>query len=139
MEGGAGPTETFETHPHLALRLLTLLCIIRSGSGLSRQQWVLIRTEEGTVIASNYTWNNAAVTLTADFSKFFDHFCDSPAAWRHSNPNGPLQDAHDGITQWARGDKGCDPAQMNRNLWYTPPLWVPRASPREAVHLWVSY
>ena len=105
MEGGAGPTETFETHPHLALRLLTLLCIIRSGSGLSRQQWVLIRTEEGTVIASNYTWNNAAVTLTADFSKFFDHFCDSPAAWRHSNPNGPLQDAHDGITQWARGDK----------------------------------
>ena len=69
MEGEAGPTETFETHPHLALRLLTLFCIIRSGSGLSRQQWVLIRTADGTVIASNYTWNNAAVTLTADFSK----------------------------------------------------------------------
>ena len=130
MEGEAGPTETFETHPHLALRLLTLFCIICSGSGLSRQQWVLIRTADGTVIASNYTWGDAAVTLTADFSKFFeDHFCDSPAAWRHSNPNGPLQKAHDGLTQWARGGRGCDPAQMNKNLWYTPHYGCPEPPP----------
>ena len=128
MESKARPTDTFKTHPHLALRVLILLCIINLGSGLSRQQWVLIRTADGAVIATNYTSNYAAVTLTADFSKFFaDRFCDSPAARRHSNANGPLQDNLP--SSYTLGHTRCDPAQKNKNLWYTPHYGCPEPPP----------
>lgn len=78
----AGPTRSRRTLEACFFTCLGLLILGGApGQGLEQQEWVLIRTADGTVIATNYTWDTGPVTLRADFSKFFDDpYCASAAA-----------------------------------------------------------
>lgn len=74
MAGPAGPKQTLKTH--LLLYLGVWLLYWTSTYGLEYQEWVLIRTTDGTVIATNKSWESLPVKLTTDFSKvFYDKLC----------------------------------------------------------------
>ena len=106
---GSGPA----LKAYLLATVGLVLPLWTTGGGLELQEWVLIRTVDGTVIASNYTWGgNTPITLKADFSKFFDdQFCESPAAVAVVNS----------LSNWQRPSvpfSPCDNAVKNYALRY---------------------
>ena len=79
----ACPTRPGKTPP---IEILQKVGLFLFCAGLSRgqefQEWVLIRTADGTVLATNTSWNpkgSTSITLTTDFSKLFgENLRDSP-------------------------------------------------------------
>ena len=119
---GSGPA----LKAYLLATVGLVLPLWTTGGGLELQEWVLIRTVDGTVIASNYTWGgNTPITLKADFSKFFDdQFCESPAAvavvnslsnWqRPSVPFSPCDNAVKNYTLRYAAHYGCPEPPQNK-------------------------
>lgn len=70
MAGQEGSRQASKTYIYQCLGLLLLCCILTKGMEL--QEWVLIRTTDGTVIASNYLWGGSTpIALKGDLSKLF--------------------------------------------------------------------
>lgn len=87
MASQTDPWRASKAHLLLYSGLIALYCL--PSRGLEQQEWVLIRTADSTVIASNYTWGgNTPITLKADFSKRFgDNLWDSSLSDRLGSSN----------------------------------------------------
>lgn len=125
MESTSRPQKSIESKVLQALASILIFSTLVQG--LEYQDWVLIRTKDGTVIGRNTSWwalGPSCISLTADFSKFFeDEICDSELGWGRgpSNSwkypgweNGPLDRPCYGTC-----GAECDTAQKNKNLWYS--------------------
>lgn len=130
MAGPPRSGQTLKTHFFAYLGLLILGGAL--SQNLEQQEWVIIRTADGTVIATNYTWGGVPITLRTDFAKFFeDKFCDSSASRRNiDTTQGPLKDSlgYDALGD-AVGRTRCDANYANRALWFSPHYGCPEPPP----------
>ncbi|KAM5315089.1 endogenous retrovirus group S71 member 1 Env polyprotein-like [Glossophaga mutica] len=118
MASPAGSRQALKAYLFTCLGLLILGGA--PGQGLEQREWVIIRTLDGTVIATNYTWETSSpITLRVDFSHLWgEKLCDDGRL--HSiNPHKPqsLQGVSEGYGNIC---ENSGEENLNRDLWYTP-------------------
>lgn len=122
----ASPTRSRQTLEAYLFAYLGLLVLGGApGRGLEQQEWVIIRTADGTVIATNYTWGGTPVILKTDFSKFFDDpYCASRVAI-------PVMNSYTmgGYNRRPPWNEPCGSAPKNYALRNAPHYGCPESTP----------
>ena len=117
MERQKGSRPALKAYLLVAVGLV--LPLWAAGGVLEQQEWVLIRTADGTVIASNYTWGgDIPITLKADLSKLFGERLCNDGRLHSINPDKPysLEGVSEGLGNRCENDGERD---LNRDLYHT--------------------